>query len=619
MKRGVKFWMCLGLVLCLISMIGASIVQTSSGNTHIEEMKWVDSAGHKVSALLYRPANATVDRPAPAIITIEGWYNNKEMQDLTSIEYARRGYVVVAVDMYGHGNSASLTEDELYAQNAIGVYSAVELVADLPYVDKGRIGLTGHSSGGAASLMAVALDNKNETPLIGAVLQQACGWVDDLGVDHMENFRGRSIGIIADLYDEFFFATYHEDGSIATGPRDFIHTEGAKNFLNFNEGAFAEEAQAGKFYEKEIEGKTAYRVIYTPNMIHPWVHFSKTAVAQGIEFFDLVFEGQPNAIAPDSQVWQVKSAFNAVGIVGFMMFLVNLLLVLLDTRFFAGLKAKENVVPLHAGSAAGKVWFFAFLGLGALFSGLSYMWSINHFYGVYTSFWPQTGPLTMGVWCALAGIFSVILMVIYYYTYGKKNGFSVKGCGVLISMEKIGKSLLLGLIAVCAAFLLLFFADYFFKVDFRLWVLTIKPFEADKVLIALRFFPLFLLFYTVNSVSVNSFNYNTIGGKIGNPLMVSLFNALGAIVFVAIQYGTFFSTGVLKWSAHEGQLISGIWLFSAIVYLLVTPLISRYIYKKTNNPYLGGFVNAVVVTMICCANTTTIIGGAINSAANTVA
>lgn len=616
-KKGAGFWMCLGLIICLVSMIGASLVQSNFGGVTIKEMSWEDSSGHGVSALLYKPSNAAKTSPAPAIITVEGWYNNKEMQDLTSVEYARRGYVVIAVDMYGHGDSENLPSNELY-DGAVGVYAAVELAASLPYVDKSRIGLTGHSSGGAASLMAVAIDNQQVSPRIAAVLQQACGWVDDLGEDHSADFGSRSVGIIADKYDEFFFATYNEDGSIATGPRDFIGTDGAKNFLNFNEGALAGEAVPGELYQKGIDGKTAYRVIYTPTMIHPWVHFSKIAVSHGIEFFDTVF-GAPAAIAAANQVWQVKAFFNAIGIVGFIMFLFNFAIVLLGTAFFAELRTKKEVGPVETSGSSGTIWFFAILCLGALFSGLSYMWAINSFYGVYTAFWPQGGPLTIGMWCAVCGVFALGLMLVYYFFHGKKNGFSPSERGIVVSAKIIGKTVLLALAATAAAFLLVFFADYFFKTDFRLWVLTLKAFNADKLLIGLRFLPLFLVFYVLNSVSTNCFNYNTIGGKTGNLLILGAFNALGAIVFDIIQYGTFFTTGVLQWHGHEGHLISGIWLFPAMVFLFFTPFLTRYIYRRTNNPYLGGIVNALVITVMSCANTTTIIGGAVNSAANTVA
>lgn len=76
-----KFWLCLSLILCLVSAIVASAVQTSGG-IRIKEMSWESPSGHQLAAYLYIPQNATKDTPAPGVVTIEGWYNNKEMQDL---------------------------------------------------------------------------------------------------------------------------------------------------------------------------------------------------------------------------------------------------------------------------------------------------------------------------------------------------------------------------------------------------------------------------------------------------------------------------------------------------------------------------------------------------------
>ncbi|MEG2931449.1 MAG: alpha/beta hydrolase, partial [Ruthenibacterium sp.] len=182
-----KFWVCIALTLCLISMIGASLIQTSGNKITIKEMSWESPSGHQLSAYLFKPPTASKDAPAPAVVTIEGWYNNKEMQDLYSIELARRGYVVLALDMHSHGNSESLAAAELY-DGAVGVDGAVQLVADLPYVDAARIGVTGHSSGGTAANMAVAIDNEREVPLIKSVLQQAGDWQDDTGADHSGDY-----------------------------------------------------------------------------------------------------------------------------------------------------------------------------------------------------------------------------------------------------------------------------------------------------------------------------------------------------------------------------------------------------------------------------------------------
>jgi hypothetical protein len=48
-----------------------------------------------------------------------------------------------------------------------------------------------------------------------------------------------------------------------------------------------------------------------------------------------------------------------------------------------------------------------------------------------------------------------------------------------------------------------------------------------------------------------------------------------------------------------------VWLFPMLVILPVAAVISRKIYCLTANPYLGGFINAMLVTMISCSNTLT--------------
>ena len=48
----------------------------------------------------------------PTIITTHGYLNSAEMQDASAIEMSRRGYVVLALDMYDHGHSINKTTYE---------------------------------------------------------------------------------------------------------------------------------------------------------------------------------------------------------------------------------------------------------------------------------------------------------------------------------------------------------------------------------------------------------------------------------------------------------------------------------------------------------------------------
>ena len=201
------FWLALSLVLCLVSAVGASFVQTSAGSVTVKDMRWETSSGEMMSALLFKPDGVSVENPVPAIIVSHGWWNNREMQDANFVELSRRGFVVVSIDMYGHGNSGYLTAGS-EAVNGTGMYDVVKLVADLPYVEEGKIGVTGHSNGARAANFSIPIDDAADTPLIAAVLL-----VDNDGVytdaeneNAFFNYYGsRDVGIVADQYAEFFF------------------------------------------------------------------------------------------------------------------------------------------------------------------------------------------------------------------------------------------------------------------------------------------------------------------------------------------------------------------------------------------------------------------------------
>jgi hypothetical protein len=513
--------------------------------------------------------------------------------------------------MHGHGNSENVPVDQLY-DGGIGVDGAVQLLASLPYVNSSKIGVTGHSSGGTASNMAIVLDNERTVPLIRANLLQAADWNDDLGQDHSGDFKNRSVGIIASQYDDFYFAWYEEDGTPISLPRDFIKTEQAKQFLNFNDNpsSFNATPEAGKVYERSFNGTNAYRVIYTPHIFHPWVTFSQRCVGYAVEFFETAL-GAPHPLPAANQIWQWKTVFNFIGLIGFFVFMVSFTLAMLKTRFFSTLAAEKPLIAAPAPTGQNLLWLWGGLIVSACFSGLSYLFIVSRIYGQSTAFFPQTGPLTIGTWAACSGIFSLIIMVLYHQFYDKKQGISLKERGITIEITTLLKTLLLAVIVVAATFSLVFISAYFFKTDYRIWVLAVKAFGVDKIGIALRYLPFFLIFYVLNSVSVNCFNYFQVGNKEWpNVIIVALANSIAAIIIVVTQYSTFFTTGNPFWYMTEAARIGPIWLFPVIIILFGSAVVARIIYKRTGNPYLAGIINAAIITLISCSNTTTILGAA---------
>ena len=72
-KKSAGFWLCISLIICLISCIGASMIQTNFGKVTVKDLRFETESGHQMSALLLKPDTATAENPAPAIICSHGW------------------------------------------------------------------------------------------------------------------------------------------------------------------------------------------------------------------------------------------------------------------------------------------------------------------------------------------------------------------------------------------------------------------------------------------------------------------------------------------------------------------------------------------------------------------
>lgn len=615
-NKGAGKFLILSIILCLVSMIGASVVQTSGGSITIKDLRWETPSGHLMSALLLIPENATKETPAPGLVTSHGWYNNREMQDLNYVEMARRGYVVMSIDMYGHGNSDTVDPSE-WPNRGTGMYDAVELLADLPYVDKSTIGVTGHSNGARAANWSILEDNKKseEDQLISSVLLVAndAMYTDDPGEPlywamrsdeqkYTNVYGSRDVGIIAAQYDEFFFRSITNDGNVLV-PREYITTDYAQSFLNFGEDPAEEERESYTMYRQDVDGEEAIRVIYNPAQIHPWNHFSANVVESTLEFFDASV-GAPNPIEPTSQIWQFKVFFNFVGLIGFVMFIISFTKCMLHTEAFRSLRAQRKVEALAAPRGAGKIWFWGGLVVSAIISGFTYLALYNWSMENIPAFYNQAPVFYIGVWSAVMGVITLLILFLSYKLFSKNRGMNLRDTGVIIGFKPLMKTILLALIVCSAAFSLVFIADYFFKTDFRIWIIAVKAFTPDKIVLALKYLPFFLAFYVANSIAVNSFNF-VAGGKKQwmNIALLALFNGLSVTVLAVIQYTSFFVTGEIYFS--DLSPIIGIWLFPMIIIIPLAAIVTRRIYLATNNPYLGGIIYGIVVTVIMVTNTLT--------------
>lgn len=594
LKKRAKIWLCIGIALMLLSAIVVSAVQTSGGTVTMKELMIETDKGYNMSAYLMIPENATAESPAPAVVTSHGYLNNKEMQDANYVELARRGFVVLAIDQPCHGDSQVMA-----ISNADGVYQGVLALSRMPFVDVNRIGITGHSMGGGSCNSAVAEDNENGTNLISAVLLNcADATYKDTDGNFANIYGSRDVAILAAQYDEFFHMYTDESGVMRQAPY-FMQGINSQSFLNFGVDPTGLEARtAYTVYTETIDGEEAVRVIYNPDIIHPWSHFSAKATTSVIEFFNMTLDA-PNPLPGNDQVWQWKEAFNFVGLLGFVVFICSFSILMVYTPLFSVLRASEPVQPAKLADGKGKLWFWLSLAAGALFSMLIYRWILKVGTSMSVS---QTEAMGLGLWSTLCGVFTILSMLVFYYCYGKKRGLDLVELGVKLPAKKFGLTVLLAVIVVVVSYGCVFVADYFFYADFRIWTLAIKAFEAP-ILKYLPYALLFVTFYVASSVANNCFNYNEIGGKPWvNTIIVAVMTTLPALILPWIQYITYYSTGAMKWAESAMHIL---WLFPIVLILFGSVVISRVVYKATKNPYLPGLINAAIVGLLTITNTCT--------------
>jgi fermentation-respiration switch protein FrsA (DUF1100 family) len=609
MKKKSKIWLCVAIALMLVSMIAASAIQSDGGKVTIKTLTIETDDGYALSANLYIPSNATPENKAPAIVASHGAYNNKEMQDANFVELSRRGFVVLSVDQAGQGVSDITGTNGLSIPRSNGVYDGVIILSRLPYVDTSKIGVTGHSMGGMSCNTAVTNDNAAETQLISAVLLNCADATytvaagDSSSAEAVSNFTNvygtRDVGIVSAKYDEFFHKTTDADGNQLFAPA-FMGTSNAQSFLYFGTDPEGLEPRvADTMYHETIDGEDVIRVIYRPAIIHPWSHFSTWSTYDTIDFFEEAL-GAPHPLAPSNQVWTWKEFFNFVGLIGFAMFITTFALLMLFTPFFSSLRAKEPVPALQA-NTQGKLWFWGSLSAGALFAMITYLPILNKTARV--AYVRQSEPYAIAAWAAACGAFTLVVMALFYFLHAKKRGVTLEARGIRISWPNLGKTVLLAIIVASVSYTWVFFADFFFKTDFRIWTLAFKTFNPELLFVSLfPYLPLLIVFFVTSSMATNCFNYNQVGKRPWvNTLIVALFAAAPAVIMLAIQYGTYFTTDHMAWS--EAMYV--LWMFPLVLVLPAATVISRKIYKYTANPYIAGLINAMIVVLFACMNTRT--------------
>ena len=145
--RKISAWVLVASILVMLAgQVGAYAAMTNGFKVKVSNVTFANKNGLTVRGKLFRPANATEATPAPGVVYLHGYQNNRETSDPYGIELSRRGFVVITLDTLGRGNSDNqFSEDQPGFDPTYGADSAFKYLQSLPFVDPERCGLGGQA------------------------------------------------------------------------------------------------------------------------------------------------------------------------------------------------------------------------------------------------------------------------------------------------------------------------------------------------------------------------------------------------------------------------------------------------------------------------------------------
>lgn len=585
-----KIILAISLLLIIVGSTLGYLVQTDYGNVTIKEVQFTGKFGNAIHGYLFIPKGVTKDNPAPAVITIHGYINTKEVQTGFNIEFARRGYVVLTIDMPGHGYSDSVPPGSNGFEGFFsGTTEAFEYLSGLEMVDKSKIALEGHSMGGWN--VAQAAQTYGDKIHSVVIVDSASGTFDTELFSEKSPFNH---AVVFGNADEMVGLMWEVENA-----REIHKSEKLKKSFGVEE-----DLEYGKIYGS-FEDNTA-KAVYLNRHTHAGGHMSKDSIGNAVGFIQDAMPAS-KVIPSTDQVWPMHEFAKLLNLIGIGLFIIFLGGVLLDTKYFGTLvQERSKALDIKGGKA---VWAILALITTAFPALIYYKYKGPTF--LEASFMPGSVLTPQGIttaiarWSVINAVMFFLLFLVWHFAFGKKAGGSIVEYGISTSSQKkefsknyIGKTVLLAGIVLGSTQLIAALVGHIFKIDFRFWVIGFKALDFAHIKMTFVYFWPFFIFFLVSALAAQThLRTRKLEGKYADVipyLATILVNGLGMLVLVLMQYVPCFTTGI---PGYPGFTLESVVAFQFVVTLPFTGIITTYLSKKTSNIYLPALINAGFITM----------------------
>jgi hypothetical protein len=548
------------LALALIIILGGSLlanaINTVGYSVDVKDVRWADSKGNLVSALLYVPKGVTVENPAPAMLVIGGGDTNREAFQNWSLEFARRGFVVLDFDKYTEGYSEGLPFD---MPSSFGGPEAFRYLISLDIIDHDNIGMMGHSMGG----MAIA----------GVASAYPDSYKAMVNVGSSPNPGQRNTAIILGVDDG-------KDSLLEIfGTEDVSSVEVGKTYGSFEDGT------AKAFYSVPYPHATE---IVTPKTLGYGLNWIQQAIPA------------PNPIPGSNQIWLWYHLGSVITMAGFVFLFLQLGAILLRTPFF---KSLVKPVPEFKGSTGLAWWIGAVLTVLIMAGSLFYFhWLFQHYIIPSSKLWPMDRPNGIMGWAVATGLISIIVILLNHFVLKGDRNATAHNYGLTsedgkVEWLEIGKSLLLAFALFGIGYYVLVLVYRWLLVNFGVFEVAFRLLTPERFWTVLKYLIPWMFAYIALGTNLHGLMRPKDGkAKLGLEILVNvLLLAPWFYLWFPIYFGPLYSGGTAMSFAGGGMIMMKDWLWSFPPTLTIVAVVSTYFYHKTGRVYVGAFLNAILV------------------------
>lgn len=554
----------IGLSIVLAGALLAYFVQ-SAGGVRIMDLRFAGADGAPLSALLYVPPGATAETPAPGILAVHGYINSRETQSGFAIEFARRGYVVLALDQRGHGYSAP----PAFAAG-FGGPDGLRYLRSLAFVDRDQIGLEGHSMGGWTVLHAAAAVPDGYRAMVLEGSSTGAPFAPEGTPDFPRN-----VAVVFSQYDEFSERMWSVPSARAVA-------QSPKLWRLFGVDAAVE---PGRIYGSIADGTA--RVLLTPAVTHPMDHISPQAIGHSIEWFQQTLAGGRPLPAGD-QIWIWKEVGTLIAFIGFVVLLLGAFESLLTLPYFAPLVTAPEA---PTGRVDGRWWVALMLGAAMPAATLLPFFQLGESLAPPSRLFPQGLTNQIAVWALLNGF---IALAWSWLKGGARHRLGTP----------VWRSMALALLTVAIGYAALAACELLFQMDFRFWVLALKPMSRAQWGAFLAYLVPITVFCLLTLRALHGTITAAVRRRGAQYLAGIAALAAGFVVFLAIQYGLLFSTGAVL-GFFRNDVLRTIIAIQFVPLMTVVAIIATFTWRRTNGYLPGAFICGLFITWYVVAGQAT--------------